>query len=325
MKGIVFSFLVAASLASSAAIAADMEVKAPPPPPPPSPWDIAITGALMSDYNFRGITQSNHQPSTQFGVEPRYNFSKDWQGYFGVSGESIDFPNRAAAEIDLYGGIRPTFDKLGLDFGVWYYLYPDGQCFNTSVLCSSLGGAPATALSLPNGNTIKEDLSFVEGYGKATYTVNDNFNFGGSIWGSPSVLNSGAPGIYYTGNVTLIAPSTLLPNGIGASISADVGWWQLGTTDAFYGTPAFPSGVPLPSYLNWDAGLSFTWKIFTLDLRYYQTNLTKAQCNVFTGDQTAAFSAGAVTAINPTGNASDWCGADFVAKLSIATTLSALK
>jgi len=319
MKGFVFSFAVTVSLASSTAIAADMAVKVPPPAPATSPWDFAITGALMSDYNFRGITQSNHQPSVQFGLEPRYNFSKELQGYVGASGESIDFPNRAAAEIDLYGGIRPTIDKLALDFGAWYYLYPDGQCFNTVALCNSLGGGPSVAAALPNGNTVKQNLSFLEFYGKATYTVNDNFNFGGSIWGSPvlgngmaGVLDSGAYGIYYAGNVTLTAPSTWLPNGIGASVSADVGYWQLGTTDAFY------LNTPLPSYWNWDAGLAFTWKIFTLDLRYYQTNLTKAQCDVFTSDQTATPNALGVLQSN-------WCGAAFVAKLSIATALSALK
>jgi uncharacterized protein (TIGR02001 family) len=138
---------------------------------PPSPWDIAIAGALMSDYNFRGITQSNHQPSAQIGFEPRYNFTPALQGYVGVSGESIDFPNRAAAEIDLYAGIRPTFGKLALDFGFWDYYYPGGQCFNTPAFCGP-GAAP-----LPNGNVVKQNLSFYGGYGKATYTVNDNFEF----------------------------------------------------------------------------------------------------------------------------------------------------
>jgi hypothetical protein len=311
--------LVAVIGMTSSATAADMEVKAPPPPLAPSPWDIAITGALMSDYNFRGITQSNHQPSTQFGVEPRYNFSKDMQGYVGVSGESLDFPNRAAAEIDLYGGFRPTFGKLALDFGAWYYLYPDGQCYNTAALCDTLGGGPSVATALPNGNLIKENLSFLEFYGKATYRVNDNFNFGGSIWGSPvfgngmaGVLDSGAYGIYYTGNVTLTAPSIWPPNGLGAYLSADAGYWQLGTTDSFY------FDTPLPSYWNWDAGFGFTWKIFTLDLRYYQTNLSRTQCNVFTSDQTASPNAFGVLQSN-------WCGADFVAKLSIATAISALK
>ena len=116
---------------STPVFAADMAVKAPPAAaaPAPSPWDIAITAALMTDYNFRGITQSDHRPSTQAGFEPRYNIT-DLQCYVGVSGESIDFPNRAAAEIDFYGGFRPTFDKLALDFGFWYYYYPGGQCYN---------------------------------------------------------------------------------------------------------------------------------------------------------------------------------------------------
>ena len=241
----------------------------------------------MSDYNFRGITQSNHRPSAAVGFEPRYNINPNLQAYAGISGESIDFPNRAAAEIDLYGGIRPTFGKLALDGGFWYYYYPDGQCFNTAALCGGSSGF----VPLPNGNVIKQNLSFYEFYGKGTYTVNDNFNFGGSIWGSPSVLNSGAYGIYYTGNVTFVAPSTWLMNGIGASLSADIGYWQLGTAGAFYAVPAFPGGVPYPSYLTWDVGLTFAWKAFALDLRYYDTNLTKAQCNVFTSDQTAAFSA----------------------------------
>ena len=313
-----------------------MALKAPPPPPPPSPWDIAVTAALMSDYNFRGITQSNHQPSTQAGFEPRYNFTKDLQGYVGVSGESIDFPNRAAAEMDFYGGIRPTFGKLALDFGDWYYFYPGGQCFNLVGVapgCTVPGPAGNINTALPNGNVVKGNVSFDEVYAKATFTANDNWAFGVQEWYSPSVLNSGAPGWYTTGNVTFTAPGTWLPNGIGMYASADVGYWALGTSDSFYCTVtngatcsgAFPGGVPYTSYWNWDAGLGFTWKIFTLDLRYYQSNLTKAQCNVFTSDQTATFNAGNVTAQNPGGLGSNWCGADFVAKLSVAFGLSALK
>jgi uncharacterized protein (TIGR02001 family) len=136
--------LVAAMLAMTAgsSLAADMAVKAvrPPPPPPFEPWDFAFGSALMNDYIFRGVTQSNHKPSVAAYFEPRYNLNKDLQLYIGMGGESIDFPNHAAAEIDFYGGIRPTFGKLALDFGAWYYWYPGGQCFNTNALCDSLGG-----------------------------------------------------------------------------------------------------------------------------------------------------------------------------------------
>ena len=319
MQRLALLLVIGASLASPAAVAADMVLKAPAAVAPSPPWDVAITGAFMSDYNFRGITQSAHQPSIQAGLEPRYNFTSTLQAYVGVSAESIDFPNTATTEIDLYAGIRPTFGKLALDFGFWDYYYPGGKCFNTPAFCGTAG-----ATALPNGNLVKQNESFYEGYGKATYTVNDNFNFGGSIWGTPSVLNSGATGIYYAGNVTLTAPGGWLPNGLGVYVSADLGWWQIGTTDAFYGVSAFPGGIPYKSYANWDAGLAFTWKVVTLDLRYYQSNLSRGDCNAFTSDQTATGIA--TTPINPfplPGSA--WCGAAFIAKLSIATTISAIK
>jgi hypothetical protein len=322
--------VLAVGLASSSVMAADMAVKAPPAAaPPPSPWDVAISSALMTDYNFRGVTQSNHRPSTQAGFELRYNWNATLQSYAGISGESIDFPNRAAAEIDFYAGIRPTFDKLALDFGFWEYYYPDGQCFNTVALCNSLGGGPAVALSLPNGNTVKQDESFYEFYGKGTYTVNDSLNFGGSIWYSPSVVNTGAWGVYYAGNVTVTAPTSWFQNGLGMYASADVGYWDLGSSDLFYGTGIvgnpFINSVKYTSYTNWDAGLGFTYKAFTLDLRYYDSNLSKAECNVFTSDQSATFAASNVTLQNPGGLGSNWCSGTFIAKLSFATNLSNIK
>ena len=209
MKKVVLSVVLAAGLVSTTALAADMPMKAPPAPPaaPTPTWDVAFGTALMTDYNFRGITQSDHKPSVAGYFEPRYNINSNLQLYAGMSGESIEFPNRAAAEVDFYGGIRPTFDKLALDAGLWYYYYPDGTCYNGAVA----GCQP----SLINGNVIKADLSFWEVYGKATYTFNDNFSAGISTYYSPSVLNSGASGWYTSGNVkfTVQAPG-LQPAGV---------------------------------------------------------------------------------------------------------------
>jgi hypothetical protein len=54
--------LVAAVLAMTAgsSFAADMAVKAvkAPPPAPFDPWDLAFGSAIMNDYIFRGVTQS---------------------------------------------------------------------------------------------------------------------------------------------------------------------------------------------------------------------------------------------------------------------------
>jgi Bacterial protein of unknown function (Gcw_chp) len=333
MKRVAYSLILAAGLASSSVMAADMAVKAPPPaPPPPSPWDVVVTAALMTDYNFRGITQSNHKPSAQAGFELRYNSTPTFQWYGGISGESINFPNNAAAEIDFYAGIRPTFDKLALDFGAWYYYYPGGQCFGFPGVgpsgCADKGGGPPVfpaGAFVPNsafqplgGNESLKNDSFWEVYGKATYTFNDQWAVGIQEWYSPSVVNTGAWGFFSAGNVTFTAPSTWFTNGLGMYASADVGYWDLGTSNIFYATGAAPfvTGVKYTSYTTWDLGIGFTWKVLTLDLRYYDTNLNKAQCNVFTSAQNSTFSPANITLQNPNGLGTNWCSAAFIAKLS---------
>ena len=182
-----------------------------------------------------------------------------------------------------------------------------------------------------NGNVIKGDLSFWEIYGKATYTLNDQWSYGGSIWYSPSVLNSGADGTFLTGNLKYTFPGTFwpqFPGGVGAYVSADIGHWWLGTTDSFYGVVSplgnFAGGIPYKSYTTWDVGGGFTWKKFTLDLRYYDTDLSKGDCNAFTSAQTASLGTN-FTPINPGGAGTNWCGSAFVAKFSVDMTLADLK
>jgi len=190
MKKVLLSVVAAVALATPA-LAADLKMLTKAPPPPPSPWDFAFGDAIMTDYMWRGITQSDHRGSVATYFEPRYNFNSSLQGYLGLSGESIDFPNHAAAEIDFYGGIRPTFDKLALDFGAWLYYYPGGQCFSAGTFQAGTLTGPAACGSfnsgnnwvgtlnggngaLPNGNVAKAWASFYEIYAKATYTISDS-------------------------------------------------------------------------------------------------------------------------------------------------------
>jgi hypothetical protein len=66
------------------------------------------------------------------------------------------------------------------------------------------------------------------------------------------------------------------------------------------------------SYTTWNVGTGITKSVFTLDQRYYDSDLHKGDCNAFTSDHTARFT-GAFTPINPGGFGSNWCGATFVA------------
>jgi len=326
MKRFTLAAIAALAISTVPAFAADMPVKAKPAAAPPPPaWDIAFGGAIASDYIWRGITQSNHKPSVASYFEPRYNINENFQLYAGVGGASIDFPNRAAAEIDFYGGFRPTFGKLSLDFGVWYYWYPGGQCFNaTTQPCAPSGGVAFQ--NLPNGNVAKADASFFEVFGHASYAVTDAFTVSAHAFYSPNVLNTGARGWYVAGTAKYTFPT--FANSVQPYLSGEVGYWDLGTSDAFYGcTIALgclannPAGIPYASYVTWNVGLGFVWKVLTLDLRYVDTNLSKADCNAFTSDHTATFSPSGVTAINA-GPLSNWCGARFLARLSADLTIN---
>src|SRR5215211_7168862 len=193
MKKLTMAAVAAFALATGSASAADLVTKARPiAAPEPPAWDIAFGSAIASDYIFRGVTQSNHQGAVAAYFEPRYNINKDHQLYIGIGGASISFPNRAAAEIDFYAGYRPTYGKFAFDFGVWYYWYPKGQCFS------------AATGPFANGN----------------YTVNDNISLGAYAYYSPSVLNSGADGIFFGGTAkyTFAAWS----NGVQPYISGEV-------------------------------------------------------------------------------------------------------
>jgi uncharacterized protein (TIGR02001 family) len=335
MKKLVLAAAVLAMTAGSA-FAADMPVKAvkAPPPAPFDPWDVAFGSAIMNDYVFRGVTQSNHKPSVAAYFEPRYNVTKDLQLYVGTSFESISFPNRAAAEVDIYGGVRPTIGMFAFDFGLWGYLYPGGQCFNAGVLPGTPGFDPTCIAngSLPvNGNVAKKDASFYEGYAKVNVTLNDQWQVGANEYYSPNILNLGAWGDYASLVARWTAPSTTFgTSGVGMYISGEFGRQWLGTSDRFYGTGPgtfYAAGVPEPSYDTWNIGIGFTYKVFTLDLRYSDTDLSKAACNVYTSDYaTRSFSATNITLANPGGFGSNWCGATGIVKLSAdLTAMTSLK
>lgn len=317
MNKVVLSVVAALAVAAAApAFAADMAVKAPKVAvvETPSPWDLAFGAAIMNDYVFRGITQSDHKPSVAAYFEPRYNVAPNWQLYAGIAGESIKFANNAAAEIDFYGGVRPTLGPVAFDVGFWYYYYPGGTCYFGSASCPSV---------IPNGNVAKADASFYEVYGKATYTIGD-FALGANEYYSPNFLNTGAWGDYASVTAKYTAPSNLALGPLGWYISGEFGRQWLGTSDPFYGVAAFPNGIKYTDYNTWNVGVGFTWKVFTLDLRYSDTDLNKGDCNAFTSDPGASGTSN-VTPINPTGAGSNWCGATFIAKLSADLTLGSLK
>src|SRR6266567_977420 len=188
-------------------------------------------------------------------------------------------------------------------------------------VASSLGGTPGEGmLKRPSGPCLLNRI---------TQSLSDVVAVTGDVYYSPSWLNSGAYGLFASGILKLTAPSAWFPKDWGGYFQGEVGYYWFGTTDTFYAIPAnccgfpnFPAGIKYPDYATWNLGVGITYKVFTLDLRYWDTNLSKANCNVLTGDHTASINPGAVTPTNPSGLQSNWCGSTFVAKFSADLTLN---
>jgi uncharacterized protein (TIGR02001 family) len=326
MKKLFLSTVALVALSTGVASAADLRMvgKAPPPPAPvPSMWDIAFGGALTTDYNFRGISQSDRGPSVFGYVEPRFKFAP-FELYAGIAGASVKLATDPAAEIDFYGGVRWTWDKLAVDVGAVYYYYPKER---------EIDGIIITAP--PAFNTTLTDTDFWEVYTKLSYAWTDAFSTGLQGYYAPSWLNTGAYGTFLVGNAKYVLPWKIpfAADGIGVYLSGEFGHYWFGTTDLAVSTTGVgvfvdntgTTGWDLPDYNYWSLGGGFTWKAFTLDFRYFDTDLSGAECNSLTADPGASVIAPTIINNFTTVGSSKWCKEAFVARLSWDLTLDSLK
>jgi uncharacterized protein (TIGR02001 family) len=93
--------------------------------------DFTVTGGatLVTDYRFRGISQSNKK----FAIQGTLTVSHASGFYATVWGSSIDdyIANGGDEELDLIGGYTKTFSGITFDGGVLYYYYPGSGGINS--------------------------------------------------------------------------------------------------------------------------------------------------------------------------------------------------
>ena len=288
-------------LAQSSTKEAGTASKKPAEPAPPAAaraafFDATFGARVVSDYNFRGISQSALQPGVQGYVEGTV-----FEGlvYGGIAAYSVRLPTKPSAEIDLTAGIRPKFGPFSFDFGAIYYLYPRERTFSD----------PIAGIALT-----PKDTDYVEIVGKASYTFQDALTLGVNAYRGFDYLRSGVDNTYVAATARYLVPESLMaatPLGAGSlAISGEIG------RHSFSGlTKPLLGAIKLPSYTYGNVGLAYTYKNATLDLRYHDTNLSKANCFALTTDPKGVF----------TGSGrSNWCGPAFVATVSLDFTASAL-
>ncbi len=93
------------------------------------PGDFTGSVAFLTDYTFRGISQTDSKPAVQGALEWAYTFKNDISLYTGVWASNVDFDDgdQAQVEIDFTGGVRGTIDKFSWQLGFTYYYYPGAK------------------------------------------------------------------------------------------------------------------------------------------------------------------------------------------------------
>jgi uncharacterized protein (TIGR02001 family) len=246
--------------------------------------EFSARAGAATDYIYRGTTLSDHGPAAGATFEARFG-----QFYAGTTVATVKLPTQPAAEFTFAGGIRPTIATIDFDFGVTYFAYPGER--------------------LP-GET--NGINYWEAVIRGDRSIGDGFRVAAGYAYSPNVSNTGAWSQYAAAGVGYDVPGRLLPQNLGISFTTAAGYSWFGNQAPQLG------GFPLPAYLNWQAGVTFTHKALNIDLRYYDTNLSKENCFVFTGDPNARPGGRVNLVTNPDGLVSNWCGATFVAKVWFA-------
>jgi uncharacterized protein (TIGR02001 family) len=275
--GRVLAWLVAGACAAHAGEATDPSAAA------TDQFKLTAGAVLMTDYIYRGLSYSAHQPAVGTYVDAQYGWLYAWTNF-----NSVKFSTSPAVEVTMAAGIRPKFGPFDFDIGAAYYYYP-----------GELG----------------PDLSnYWEAHATVSHKLTERLTLGATLAYAPDVWQSGAWGTYAAGAISLDLPTELLPTGVGWTLSADFGRSVFGRTSSAGGVSAGGAGLPLPAYNNWRAGLTFTYNMLKLGLNYTDTTLSKENCYVMTGDL-GALPGGVSTADNPTGLRSALCGATFSATL----------
>jgi uncharacterized protein (TIGR02001 family) len=143
--------------------------------------EVTVSGnvALVTDYAWRNVSQSNKDATIQGGLD----LVTSSGFYVGTWASGVDFnndPDDTNLEVDLYGGFRFDLAGIAADVGALYYAYPDSE---------------------------DSDIDFWEVYGKLSKTF-DQVTLGGSLNWDPdneTVYLDGSVGFAFTPEFSLSA------------------------------------------------------------------------------------------------------------------------
>lgn len=237
LRSALFASAALAGLVSAPAFADDAGI----------PGDFSANVGIFSDYQFRGISQTDDNLALQGGID--YELDTGFQDtalYLGVWGSNVDFNDgdEASLELDVYGGLSGS--AMGLDWhgGVIGYLYP--------------------------GASDSLNYDFYELTAGVDRAFTDTIEVGLGYSYSPDYFASSGSAHYLqaTTTVGIPLPDSITKFGLGLNVAAALGRQWIQDNDAF-GTP---------DYWTWSLGAAVTYKMLTLGINYVDTDLSDGEC-----------------------------------------------
>jgi uncharacterized protein (TIGR02001 family) len=190
---------------------------------------------------------------------------------FGLSG-TTDYVSRGITQSDsrpaIQGYIEPTYDNFYAN--VWSSNVDFGEDFRGAEIDVAGGVRPQIGpLALNLGAVYyfyaPEHVSpnYGEFFAKADYKLCDTITLGTRTFFAPDFSQTGKSATFIAGGAKVALPNDF-------AIYGGVGYQFFEDKNAF-------------EDLAWTAGLSYTWKSLTFDVRYWDTNLSRSECVVRSG------------------------------------------
>ena len=149
---------------------------------------LAFNAGAVTDYRYRGISQTRLKPAVQGGVD----FAAG-PFYVGVWASSIkwikDAGGDAPAEIDIYGGYKGEIvkDSLSYDVGVLTYQYPSHKLAVSPVTTEIYGALTFGPATVKYSHSVTNLFGFSDSKNSGYLDATASFDVGGGIMLAPHI------------------------------------------------------------------------------------------------------------------------------------------
>jgi len=154
----------------------------------PAASPLTFNAGLVSEYRYRGISQTRFQPAVQGGAD--YAFANGF--YLGAWASTIkwikDAKGGADVELDLYGGYKGTIaDGLSYDVGALRYVYPSNGLKPSADTQEVYGAITAGAFTIKYSHATSNLFGFADSSGSGYLDVTASFDLGNGYMLAPHV------------------------------------------------------------------------------------------------------------------------------------------